>query len=114
VVSGANGFIASHIVDLLLELGFRVRGTVREAKPWLDKYFEEKYGQGRFSSINVPAIEAKGAFDEAVKGAAGFVHVVCVLIRFLNLVYTQQLRLRQDIDCHSINIGCRYDLRPES
>jgi uncharacterized protein YbjT (DUF2867 family) len=30
VVSGANGNIASHIVNQLLKLGFKVRGTVHD------------------------------------------------------------------------------------
>jgi nucleoside-diphosphate-sugar epimerase len=75
-VSGANGYIASHIVDLLLQLGFNVRGTIRAAKPWLDNYFQSKYGEGRYHSVIVEAIEHSGAFDEAVKGAEGFIHVV--------------------------------------
>jgi nucleoside-diphosphate-sugar epimerase len=77
LVSGANGYIASQIVDLLLVLGFNVRGTVRSVRPWLDKYFQNKYGQDRYHSVIVPAIEQDGAFDEAVKGAEGFIHVVC-------------------------------------
>jgi nucleoside-diphosphate-sugar epimerase len=76
LVSGANGYIASHIVDLLLQLGFNVRGTIRAAKPWLDNYFQAKYGKGRYHSVIVPAIEHDGAFDEAVKGTEGFIHVV--------------------------------------
>lgn len=76
LVSGANGFIASHVVDQLLQLGFNVRGTVRVEKPWLDRYFQDKYGTSRYHSIIVPAIEEDDAFDKAVKDVAGFVHVV--------------------------------------
>ena len=32
LVTGASGFIATHIVKLLLEKGFIVRGTVRSLK----------------------------------------------------------------------------------
>lgn len=32
VVTGANGFIASHVVDQLLLAGYRVRGTVRNTE----------------------------------------------------------------------------------
>ena len=32
LVTGASGFLASHIVKQLLELGYRVRGTVRSLK----------------------------------------------------------------------------------
>lgn len=31
-VTGANGFLASHIVDELLRRGYKVRGTVRSVK----------------------------------------------------------------------------------
>ncbi|CAG8037221.1 unnamed protein product [Penicillium salamii] len=41
LVTGANGFIASHIVNLLLQRGYRVRGTVREPRPWLDQMFQK-------------------------------------------------------------------------
>jgi nucleoside-diphosphate-sugar epimerase len=76
LVSGANGFIASHIVDILLERGYNVRGTVRTEKPWLNQFFETKYGEGRFETVIVSAIEYNSAFDEAAKGVSGFIHVV--------------------------------------
>ncbi|KKP00634.1 NAD dependent epimerase/dehydratase [Trichoderma harzianum] len=75
LVTGANGYIASHIVNELLELGFNVRGTVREEKPWLDRFFEEKYGKGRFESIVVRAMEDDKAFALAAEGASGVIHV---------------------------------------
>ncbi|PNP58948.1 hypothetical protein THARTR1_01196 [Trichoderma harzianum] len=75
LVTGANGYIASHIVNELLELGFNVRGTVREEKPWLDRFFQDKYGKGRFESIVVPAMEDDEAFALAAAGASGVIHV---------------------------------------
>ncbi|KAF7550529.1 hypothetical protein G7046_g7982 [Stylonectria norvegica] len=75
VVSGANGYIGSHVVDQLLAEGYNVRGTIRNEKPWLNELFEKRHGKGRFETIVVPAIDVAGAFDEAVKGADGFVHV---------------------------------------
>lgn len=72
VVSGANGYIGSHVVDQLLKAGFKVRGTVREAKKadWVKEYVESTYGPGKFEAVVVPEIGADGAFDEAVKGMA--------------------------------------------
>lgn len=32
LVTGASGFLASHIVKQLLEKGYRVRGTIRSLK----------------------------------------------------------------------------------
>ncbi|KAL7909518.1 NAD(P)-binding protein [Trichoderma velutinum] len=75
LVTGANGYIASHVVDLLLELGFNVRGTVRENKPWLDRFFEDRYGKGRYESIVVPAMEEEDAFASAAIGTDGVIHV---------------------------------------
>lgn len=70
LVTGANGYIASHIVDQLLQLGYKVRGTVRtEAKgKWLKEYADLKYGQDKLELVIVPDMGTKGAFDEAVKG----------------------------------------------
>jgi Nucleoside-diphosphate-sugar epimerases len=77
LVTGANGSIASNVIDILLDLGYTVRGTVRTEKPWLDRLFEAKYGKGRFEGVVVGTIEQDGAFDNAIKDVAGLVHVVC-------------------------------------
>ena len=77
VVSGATGNIGSHVVDQLLRAGFRVRGTVRDAERggWVKEHFGAKYGADRIEIVEVKDMGAPGAFDEAVKGAAGFIHV---------------------------------------
>jgi nucleoside-diphosphate-sugar epimerase len=49
LVTGANGFIASHIINILLQRGYLVRGTVREPRPWLDQLFQ-KY-QYQYESV---------------------------------------------------------------
>ncbi|KAE8420803.1 hypothetical protein BDV36DRAFT_292991 [Aspergillus pseudocaelatus] len=84
VVTGANGFIASHVVDQLLQQGYNVRGTVRNAtqNSWLNGYFGAKYGPGRFSLAEVPDMSHDGAFDEVVKGAAGIAHVATPVMQF--------------------------------
>lgn len=76
VITGANGYIASHIADILLQLGYLVRGTVRTEKPWLDQLFEEKYGKGKFQSVVLPDLATEGVYNDIIKGAAAFVHVV--------------------------------------
>jgi nucleoside-diphosphate-sugar epimerase len=76
LVTGANGYVASHIVDILIQLGYEVRGTVRSVKPWLNQLFEERHGKGKFQSVVVPNLEAADAYDEAIKGVSGFLHVV--------------------------------------
>lgn len=76
LVTGANGYIASHVVDVLLEEGYNVRGTVRAEKPWLNKYFHDKHGRGRFETIILPAMEIESAFHEAVNDVSAVVHMV--------------------------------------
>ncbi|KAH8689555.1 putative cinnamoyl-CoA reductase [Talaromyces proteolyticus] len=75
LVTGANGYIGSQIVNSFLALGYRVRGTVRTPKPWLDSYFTEKYGDGKFESVVVPMLDAEDAFKGPMQGISGVVHV---------------------------------------
>ncbi|GAB7330188.1 hypothetical protein MBLNU13_g01854t2 [Cladosporium sp. NU13] len=81
LVTGANGFVASHVVDRLLEDGFNVRGSVRseEKGKWLHQVFGGKYGKGRFETVIVPDMQANGAFDAAVKGVAGICHTASIM-----------------------------------
>ncbi|KAI8649267.1 Aldehyde reductase II [Fusarium keratoplasticum] len=67
-VSGANGFMGSHICDQLLHLGYRVRGIVRnkERGAWLVNYFEEKYGPEVFELAQVPDMTVPRSCDDAV------------------------------------------------
>jgi nucleoside-diphosphate-sugar epimerase len=50
VVTGANGFVGSHLVDLLLERGYRVRALVRESSDlrWLEGKDVELFKSGLF------------------------------------------------------------------
>ena len=75
LVTGANGYIASHVVDQFLERGYKVRGTVRDAtkSSWLQELFDKKYGTGKFEMVVVHDMTVPGAFDEVTKGAASFI-----------------------------------------
>ncbi|OLN85833.1 Aldehyde reductase 2-like protein 8 [Colletotrichum chlorophyti] len=81
VITGANGYIASHIADQFIRNGYRVRGTVRNPKEsaWLIPHFENAYGKGKFELHVVPDMQVDGAYDEVVKGAAAFVHTATVI-----------------------------------
>lgn len=70
LVTGVNGYIGSHTADQLLSLGYKVRGTVRDAtkSQWAQQLFDKKYGKGKFELFVVSDIAVDGAFDEAVKG----------------------------------------------
>ncbi|KAL7937558.1 NAD dependent epimerase/dehydratase [Trichoderma chlorosporum] len=75
LVTGAHGYIGSNIIDSLLQLGFRVRGTVRSKKPWLDDLFHSKYEPSLYESAIVPSLEDEKALDTVMEGVQGVVHV---------------------------------------
>jgi uncharacterized protein YbjT (DUF2867 family) len=70
LVTGANGFVGSHVADQLLQQGYKVRGTVRDTAKhqWLAELFSEKYGKENFELVTVKDMREPGAFDVAVSG----------------------------------------------
>ena len=70
LVTGANGYIGSHIADQLIQAGYLVRGTSRDTAKtvWMTELFDKKYGKGKFEAIVVEDMAVNGAFDEACKG----------------------------------------------
>lgn len=74
LVTGANGYIASHLIDQLLAAGYRVRGTVRDLVKyeWVQKFFNQKYEVGVFELVLVDDMAADGAFDKAIKGKPSY------------------------------------------
>lgn len=75
LVTGANGFIGSNVVHSLLELGFRVRGTVRSTKPWLDEMFRDKFGQDSYESVVLANFEDVDTLVGVMDGVSGVAHV---------------------------------------
>ncbi|OGM49636.1 hypothetical protein ABOM_001898 [Aspergillus bombycis] len=75
LVTGANGYVGSTVVNTLLELGYKVRGTVRAPKPWLDELFASKYGDGRYESVVVPRLDDVDELEKAFQGVEGVAHV---------------------------------------
>ncbi|KZL80451.1 nad dependent epimerase dehydratase [Colletotrichum incanum] len=77
LVTGANGFIGSHICNELLQLGYHVRGTVRDVDQcaWLPKALEIQKPNGKFMLASLPDMEKEGAFDLLVEGVSAVVHV---------------------------------------
>jgi len=64
------GFVASHVVNQLLELGYKVRGAARsQAK--IEKHQKRWDSQfpGQFEFVEVIDILKSGAYDDAIKGA---------------------------------------------
>ena len=70
LVTGANGFIGSHVADQLIQAGYLVRGTSRDTDKtaWITELFDKKYGKGKFEAVEVKDMAESGAFDEACKG----------------------------------------------
>ncbi|EMG50658.1 GRP2 putative NADPH-dependent methylglyoxal reductase GRP2 [Candida maltosa Xu316] len=64
-VSGANGYIAQHIVKQLLEKNYKVVGSVRSESKGED--LSKLVNSKDFSYVVVPDIAAKGAFDKALE-----------------------------------------------
>ena len=81
LVTGANGFLASHITSQFLKRVFRVRGTVRDVSKssWLVEGPFKSYAEdGVYELAAVPDLAADGAYDEAIKGVAAVLHVAYV------------------------------------
>ncbi|KAM9900227.1 hypothetical protein OXX69_009164 [Metschnikowia pulcherrima] len=64
-ISGATGFIAQHIIKLVLSKGYKVVGTVRSADK--GKHLQKLFGSDAFCFEVVPDVEPPGAFDDALK-----------------------------------------------
>ncbi|KAF2138215.1 uncharacterized protein K452DRAFT_290798 [Aplosporella prunicola CBS 121167] len=81
LVTGVNGFIGSHVADQFLQLGYKVRGAVRDVQKnaWMKELFTKNYGEGQFELVAVPDITSEGAFEAAAKDASAVVHVASVV-----------------------------------
>lgn len=74
LVTGASGFIATHIVDVFLKAGYAVRGTVRsQAKADKVRKAFPEYNE-KLSCAIVPDIAAPNAFDNVVYDVIGVIH----------------------------------------
>lgn len=82
LVTGATGFVASHVTRQLLQRGYKVRGTVRDQfkAQWLiDDHFKPYAESGSYELVTVSDISAAGVFDEAVKGVSAVTHIASIL-----------------------------------
>ncbi|KAF9874311.1 nad dependent epimerase [Colletotrichum karsti] len=75
LITGLNGFIAGRTTEALLQAGHSVRGTVRsKASAQATVEALAQYGD-RLEVIEVPDIAVAGAFDKAVEGVGGIIHL---------------------------------------
>ena len=78
LLTGASGFVAAHVLNSLLQHGFKIRGTVR-SEATADKVRKTHShllngDASRLTFAIVPDVAATGAFDEAVRGVDGVIH----------------------------------------
>ena len=75
LVTGASGFIASHIVRELLEGGYRVRGTVRDPeRARSEGHLTGLSGAAERLELTAADLLAPGAFDDAVRDCELVIH----------------------------------------
>jgi len=77
LLTGPNGFVGAHVLDILLKSNYRVRGTVRSLSK--ATYLQNKHAwavaDGSLTFTAVPDIQAPGALDEAAEGVDYICHV---------------------------------------
>jgi len=81
LITGVTGHVASELTKQFLERGYKVRGTVRDLvkAAWLvEDVFKTHADSGNFEIVPVPDISARGAFDDAIKGASAVAHIATI------------------------------------
>lgn len=53
-----------------------VRGTVRAPKPWLNDYFQQKYGPNAFETVFAETFGNKDELESIMDGVDGVIHSV--------------------------------------
>ncbi|KAK6379990.1 hypothetical protein LTS17_006064 [Exophiala oligosperma] len=75
LITGINGYIATHIGVQLLRKGYKVRGTSRSSATQTHLLSGAFKGHdSRYEHAVVPDITAPGAFDSAVRGVHAVIH----------------------------------------
>lgn len=82
VVTGANGFVAGHIVEVLLAKGYTVHGTMRDPSSVSKAQFLHDMAERLPGTLRLfkADLRDKRPFDEAAAGCWGFLHVASVVV----------------------------------
>lgn len=70
LVTGANGYVGSHVIDQFLKHKYRVRGLVRDIKKsaWVATYFHEHYGADEFELVEAKDLTDVDVMKKALEG----------------------------------------------
>ena len=82
-MTGANGYIAGWIVELLLKDGFVVHGTVRDPNARKNQFLKDvaaKHKAGDRLKLFKADLQEKGSFHAAVKGCDVVIHTAAVVV----------------------------------
>jgi nucleoside-diphosphate-sugar epimerase len=81
LVTGVSGYIGGHVAEELVAAGYKVRGTSRTSAKvqYLVDHSNEKFGPGKIEIFEVPDMIKADAYDAAVVGVSGVVHLASVL-----------------------------------
>lgn len=80
LVTGATGFVASHLLGQFLTRGYKVRGTVRDLNQafWVKDIYQIAIENGNLEIVVVPDLAAPNVFDDAIKGVSVIAHLASV------------------------------------
>ena len=69
LITAVNGYIGSNLANEFLSRGYRVRGTVRSLTRcrWLQEVFDERFGGGRFTMVQLEDLADQGAFEREIE-----------------------------------------------
>ncbi|KAH8807423.1 hypothetical protein F5884DRAFT_703502 [Xylogone sp. PMI_703] len=75
LVTGASSFIAAHVLEVFFDAGYKIRGVVRSQSS-ADKVLKSHSKcADKLSFAIVEDMTKPGAFDEAVRGVEGVIHL---------------------------------------
>ncbi|KAF2002177.1 NAD(P)-binding protein [Amniculicola lignicola CBS 123094] len=79
-LTGANGYIATHVVDQLLTFGYAVRGSVRSksGSAWMTSLYETRHPKSRLELVEVPDITKPGCYDALLSGVSAIIHTAAI------------------------------------